>query len=75
MFELYYSTGGHGGPNHTLLNAKKRAIEMLDGNLNEKWITIQNRSTNVEVARISRKHLQMFRELGQFIEVIFPSEL
>ena len=64
MYELYYSTGGHGGPHKTAFEARLSALRMLDGNLNERWIEIRDRNTGITVARITRTHLYRFRELG-----------
>ena len=64
MYELYYSTGGHGGPHKTQFEARIRALEMLQGNFNERFIRIVNRNTGITVARITRTHLYKFRNLG-----------
>lgn len=64
MYELYYSTGGHGGPYLTQFDARIKALRLLKGNLIEQWIEIKNRNTGITVARITRTHLYRFRELG-----------
>ena len=64
MFELHYSTGGHGGPYRSLFEAKIKALELLKGNHNDQWIAIRSRTVNLEVARITREHLQQVIELG-----------
>ena len=64
MYELYYSTGGHGGPYKTQFIARIRALEMLEGNLTERWIRIVRRNTGITIARITRTHLYKFRNLG-----------
>ena len=45
-FELYYSTGGHGGPHMSWPVAWDAANRLLDGNVNEKWIDIVSRNTH-----------------------------
>lgn len=40
-YELFYGTGGHGGPYRTIAEARKRAKELLAGNRNERFIEIR----------------------------------
>lgn len=63
QYELYYSTGGHGGPYPSAFAAKLAALTALSGNINESHIDIKTRSINsVEVARITREDFWMFVE-------------
>lgn len=64
MFELYYSTGGHGGPHRNVFDAKTSALRLLAGNHSEKWIDIKSRGDNLLVARITREHLKKFYQMG-----------
>lgn len=65
MFELYYSTGGHGGPYRSVFEAKVSALRLLWGNRTEKWIDIKQRSSFTTVARITRAHLDEFYKMGE----------
>lgn len=65
MYELFYSTGGHGGPCPTEFEAKLRALRMLSGNCNERWIAVRNRETGEEVARITRLNLNQVNLMGR----------
>jgi hypothetical protein len=67
MFELYYSTGGHGGPYQSVFEAKTAALRMLIGNKSEYWIDIKLRSLDPDlvVARITREHLDEFFRMGE----------
>ncbi len=65
MFELHYSTGGHGGPYGSIFSAKTAALQMLRGNGNENWIDIKQRSTLVAIARITREDLAKFYRMGE----------
>lgn len=64
MFELHYSTGGHGGPYKSVFMAKTAALRHLAGNQNERWIDIKQRSKQIVVARIMRAHLSEFYAMG-----------
>ena len=65
-YELYYSTGGHVGAFDSVLDAKMAALQRLDGDKNLDYVSIQNRSTHAEVARITRDHLCMVAdEMGK----------
>jgi hypothetical protein len=45
-YELFYGTGGHGGPYHSYDEAKSRAIALLKGSASEVSITIRFRDAN-----------------------------
>ena len=51
-YELFYSTGGHGGPYHTLHEAQEWAIRLLKGNANEQYIIIAVYDKNAPEHRI-----------------------
>lgn len=70
MFELYYSTGGHGGPYENVFNAKTSALRLLAGNYKENWIDVKQRSTGIVVARIAREHLTEFYRMGEINKVV-----
>lgn len=46
--ELFYSTGGHGGPYDNAVSAVTRAIALLKGNRNERHIDVRPDSTSSE---------------------------
>lgn len=46
--ELFYSTGGHGGPYPDLDTAVQAAKRLLEGNPNERWIEVRSNSTALE---------------------------
>lgn len=66
MYELYYSTGGLGGPYPNTFEAKLQALRLLEGNKSERWISIVSRigSSSYGLMRITRKHLMQFRAMG-----------
>ena len=45
-FELFYATGGHGGPYEAYDSAKYRAIAMLRGCASERSIQIKERTAS-----------------------------
>ena len=65
MYELFYSTGGHGGPHRSELEAKLAALRMMEGNHNEQWVAINRRSDNCEIARLTRLHLHELHYAGR----------
>ncbi|MHC4316122.1 MAG: hypothetical protein ACYSW3_27075 [Planctomycetota bacterium] len=67
MYELFYSTGGHGGPYLTEFEAKLSALRRLNGDHNEQWIAIKRRSDNCEIARLTRLHLNELHYAGRRI--------
>jgi hypothetical protein len=73
MYELFYSTGGHGGPYGTLFDAKVKALRLLAGNPNEQFIDVQAKGTGFTVARITRNHLESFDAMGQTISTALPT--
>ena len=75
MFELHYSTGGHGGPYPSIFEARCEALRRLAGNLNERYVTIVARTLDIAVARITRVHLQQFCTLGSIVEAVaYPND-
>ncbi len=44
-YELFYGTGGHGGPYQSYDEAKERAIALLRGSQSERSITIHTRTS------------------------------
>lgn len=54
MYELYYGTGGHGGPYPTLEDAMQSAERLLAGSKTEQTIRVVNRQTN-QTERVVRK--------------------
>ncbi len=74
MFELHYSTGGHGGLYRSLFEAKLKALALLKGNSDERWIAIRSCTVNLEVARITRKHLQQVIEFGAITAIWNPNK-
>jgi len=66
MYELFYSTGGHGGPYRSTFEAKLQALRLLQGNPSERSITVRPANDyRIVLARITRKHLMQFRAMGQ----------
>lgn len=55
LYELYYSTGGHGGPYKDLRTARAAAKRLLKGNPNERYIRIVTRSTGKTRETVRRK--------------------
>ena len=66
-YELYYSTGGHGGPYYSIFAAKLAALTALSGDKTVSYIDVKSRSINSEVvAQITRDDYNMIAdELGQ----------
>lgn len=54
MYELHYSTGGHGGPYDTLENAVERAKRLLFGNRSEHHVYVRRGVSGPLVATVSR---------------------
>jgi hypothetical protein len=70
MYELYYGTGGHGGPYPTLEDAVQTAERLLAGNKNEQTIRVVNRHTN-RTERVVKKGEQT-SEGHQLARAIVP---
>jgi hypothetical protein len=54
MFELYYSTGGHGGPYATLAEAEDSAVDRIRGQRSLDWVNIKDRETGRLIGTIER---------------------
>lgn len=51
-YELFYSTGGHGGPYDGLATAKAYAVRLLKSNENENWVDIRQCTKDGYVQRL-----------------------
>ena len=60
MYELYYRTGGHGGPYRTLKEAITVARRKLTEN--EGYIMIINKTTNKMVAKVDQEGFSVLED-------------
>lgn len=64
-YELFYSTGGHGGPYHTLHEAQEWALRLLKGSASEQYIAIAQYDSGA-ILRVPGSILPMgFREVDR----------
>ena len=53
-YELYYGNGGHGGPYPTILEAIRRARQLLIGCGSEQFIEVKERQRDATVAKVCK---------------------
>lgn len=63
-FELFYSTGGHGGPYHGARVALYAAQRLLRGNEHERWIDVREYTREGYTQRFRVERREVCGECG-----------